>query len=108
MAEDDKGDDHGQGKWDNVSKVIGKSGTGPVASRAKAGEVLQKHQAIEVPHQSIQKPDGAIAQFKASKIGKKAALRQIEVWYEGQLEATKHAVHEAVRVRKAEASRIEP
>lgn len=33
-------------------------------------------------------------------------LKHVQIWYEGQLEAAKHAVEEAVRVRKAEASRV--
>src|SRR5208282_2251621 len=51
-------------------------------------------------------PDGVISQFKAKKIQKKVALKHIEAWYDGQLEAARHAVAEAVTVRKAEASRI--
>jgi len=54
----------------------------------------------------VAKPDGMIAQFKANKIQRNVALKHVEVWYEGRLEATRHAVTEAVRVKKAEATEI--
>jgi hypothetical protein len=106
MADNDGGDSSGGGKWDNISNMIGKSGTASAPSKAKATEALHKHQAVDVPNSLVQKPDGAIAQFKASQIGKRAVLKHVQIWYEGQLEAAKHAVGEAVRVRKAEASRV--
>jgi hypothetical protein len=106
MADDNGSDSGGRGKWDNISKMLGDSGAASASSKARAAEALQKHQAVDVPHSSVQKPDGAIAQFKASQIGRKTALKHVQLWYEGQLEAARHAVAEAVRVRKAEASRV--
>lgn len=106
MADGNGSDSANTGKWANVSKMLGESGATAAPAKAKAAQVLEKHQTVDVPHSPVQKPDGAIAQFKASQIGKKAALKHVQIWYEGQLEAARHAVTEAVRVRKAEASRV--
>jgi len=106
MAEDDADDQDQARKWDNVSEIIARPGGAAPASKTKAVEVLHQRQRLDAPHPSLQKPEGAITQFKANKIGKKAALKHIETWYNGQIEAAEHAVNEAVRVRKAEATKI--
>jgi hypothetical protein len=106
MAEDDAGDQDNRGKWDNVSEIVGRAGGASTPSKTQAVQVLHEHQHLEAPHPSIQKPDGAITQFKANQIGKKAALKHVETWYNGQIEAAEHAVNQAVRVRKAEATKI--
>jgi hypothetical protein len=94
-------------KWENISTIVSKtSSTSQLPSRAKSHEMLRRHQSGEVPHSSPAKPDGIIAKFKASKIEKKAALQHVENWYKGRIEATEHAVKEAVRVHKAEATKI--
>jgi hypothetical protein len=67
---------------------------------------MQTHQKLEAPQAPLQKPQGTIAQFKANQIGKKAAIKHTEAWYKGQLEVAEHAIGEAVRVRKAEATKV--
>jgi hypothetical protein len=76
------------------------------AIREKPAKDLDSHQALEVPQSTVAKPDGAIAQFKHNKLQRKFALQHVELWYEGQLESARHAVTEAIKVRKAEASKI--
>jgi len=95
--------DH-RGKWDKVAEIVDRASGGPTPSKAKAVEMLRQHQHLQVS--SLPKPEGAITQYKASKIGKKPALQHVEAWYKGQIEAVEHAVGEAVRVRKAEATKI--
>jgi hypothetical protein len=106
MAEDDAGDQSNRGKWDNVSEIVSRTGSTRPPSKTKAVEVLHEHQHLQAPHHALQKPDGAITQFKANKIGKKAALKHVETWYNGQIEAAEHAIKEVVRVRKAEVTKI--
>jgi len=104
--EDDGDKGQGSGKWDRISSVIGKPVAVTTPRRPQSVEVLHQQHRLEVPHSSVQKPEAAIAKFKANQIEKRAALRNIEIWYKGQIEAAEHAVKEAVRVRKAEATNV--
>jgi translation elongation factor EF-Ts len=88
-----------------IDKMFEKT-SGGHAVREKPAKDLDSHQALEVPQSTIAKPDGAIAQFKHNKLQRKFALQHVEAWYEGQLESARHAVAEAIRVRKAEASKV--
>ncbi|HJU29041.1 MAG TPA: hypothetical protein VJ718_07720 [Candidatus Binataceae bacterium] len=106
MAEDGASESSKSDKWVNVCRMIADSGAQSAPPRAKIVEPVQKLQSVEVVFSAEQRPDGAIAQFRASQIGRTAALRHVRTWYEGQLEAARHAVEQAIRVRKAEASRV--
>lgn len=66
-------------------------------------ESLRPHSEAVTPA-PVKKPDGVVASYKANKIERKAALAQLDVWYEAQLEVTKTRLAEVVRVRKAEAT----
>ncbi len=88
-----------------IDKVFEKASAGRPGGPKTAG-ALDAHQVVQAPQEVVARPDGVIAQFKANKIQKKVALKHIETWYDGQLEAARHAVAEAVRVRKAEASSV--
>jgi hypothetical protein len=95
------------GRWDKITKIISQSGArGSTPPKRQSLEVLHHQHRLEVPHSSVQKPDAAIARFKANQIERKAALQNVAVWYQGQIEAAEHAVKEAVRVRKAEATKV--
>jgi hypothetical protein len=104
--DDQDGEEKISGKWDRVSSVIDKSHKSSGPAKSKSLEQLHQQQHIQVPHSNVQKPEGAIAQYKANQLGKKVALQQIAIWYRGQIEATEHAVNQVVRVRKAEATKI--
>jgi hypothetical protein len=106
MINDDDDKSVSSSKWNKVSSIIGKPGTVTAPTKRQSVEVLHQQHRLEVPHSAVQKPDSAIAKFKANQIEKKAALRNVEVWYKGQIEAAEHAVKEAVRVRKAEATKV--
>ena len=73
MAEDDVGDQGNRGKWDKVSEIVGRTGNAATPSHTKAVEVLHEHQHLQPPLPALQKPDGAITQFKANKIGEKGS-----------------------------------
>ncbi len=62
--------------------------------------------ALQGPANAVAKPDGIVANFKANKITRRAALEHLEVWYNAQLDVAKHRLAEVARVRKAEASLI--
>lgn len=89
--------------WSTVGGILSKKETSQ-AVVTKAVQVLETQQ--NLPEPPGFKPEGVIAQYKANKLQKKAALEAVEVWYAGQLEMARHAVTEAVRVRKAEASKV--
>jgi hypothetical protein len=88
-----------------IDKMFEKSSAGPETHERRAKD-LDSHQVLEVPQSKIPRPDGTIAQFKHNKLQRKMALQHVEAWYEGQLESARFAVAEAVRVRKAEASKV--
>src|SRR5438093_1156848 len=89
--------------WSEVEGIIGKKDTTQAVIR-KSAQTLEAHQSLPMPPGS--NPAGVITQFKANRLQRKAALEAVEVWYKGQLEIARHAVAEAVQVRKAEASEI--
>ncbi len=49
-------------------------------------------------------PEGFIANYKANKITRTAVLEHLKVFHASQLEAAKHHLIEAVRVRKADST----
>jgi hypothetical protein len=51
-------------------------------------------------------PEGVIANFKANAITKKAAVTYLKMYYEQQLDASRHHLQELVRVRKAESTAV--
>jgi hypothetical protein len=72
---------------------------------------LEVPAAIEPPAESPARPDGdavqvegVVAQYRANKVARKAALAHLEVWYRAQLEVARHRLNEVARVRKAEAT----
>ena len=55
---------------------------------------------------STVKPEGVIANLKANAITRKAAVDYLRMYYEQQLEASRHHLTEVVRVRKAESTAV--
>jgi hypothetical protein len=49
-------------------------------------------------------PKGVLAEFKAKRLTRKAALDQLTVYYDAQLDVVKTRLAETIRVRKAEAT----
>jgi hypothetical protein len=95
--------------WTQVSRALQRrhSDTTMPLNPERPLEVPQKlGRALESGGNSsaVEKPDGFIANYKANKIEREAAIDHLKVWYQSQLEVAKHQLHEVVRVRKAQAS----
>lgn len=87
--------------WELVTKIADKS----QPDQKKPSVALKTHHTI-TSHEGVPaRPDSAIANFKANKEKRKAAIEATRIWYKGQLDVMQHAVSESVRVRKAEASK---
>ncbi len=88
--------------WDKVDRALEKSRTKvkktlPFTAETQSGE--GKALSPDRPD----KPGGVIAQFRASKIGRKVALEKLTAWHEAELQVVKARLTEAVRVHKTEA-----
>jgi hypothetical protein len=59
---------------------------------------------LHAPTDGSERPDGVIAQFKANRVSRRAAMEYLEVWYRAQLEVARHRLSEIARVRRAEAT----
>jgi len=84
--------------WDKVDKVLERShpdASGPLPSLVPEVQHYKENRPA--------KPEGLIAQYKASKIGRKIALEKLTEWHEAELQVVKTQLAEAVRVKKAEA-----
>jgi hypothetical protein len=67
----------------------------PAALQAHVNEVMPAPTA---------NPKGVLAEFKAKRLTRKAALDQLTVYYDAQLDVVKTRLAETIRVRKAEAT----
>ena len=87
----------------------------------KVNQMLQRHQldqslpmkppgtdgpstGLTTPDGEKAKVEGVIANFKAGRIQKRAAVAFLNEFYDRQLEAAKHHLGEAVRIRKAQST----
>ena len=92
-----------------------------VPSNDKVNQMLQRHQldqtmpmtppgsdersvGLTTPTGDQAKPEGIIANFQAGRIQRKAAVAFLNAFYDRQLDAAKHHLGEAVRIRKAEST----
>jgi hypothetical protein len=87
----------------------------------KVNELLQRHQldqtlpmrppgtdaqsaGLSTPEGDRAKAEGMVASFKAGRIQRKAAVAFLNEFYDRQLEAAKHHLSEAVRIRRAQST----
>jgi hypothetical protein len=70
--------------------------TGPGADARSVG--------LTTPTGEVAKAEGMIASFRAGQITKKAAITFLREFYDHQLDAARHHLSEAVRIRKAEST----
>jgi hypothetical protein len=90
--------------WTNVNKVVQRRAMdadlpiNPDAASSPASGIVRPGSNAPVS------PEGVIANFKANKITRTAVLEHLKAFHGAQLEAAKHHLSEAVRVRKADST----
>ena len=94
--------------WSRVESVLNEKAPKPVpAELVPSGDAatlpLEKSDVptpLVVPRPDLMAGQGIIARLKANQVGRKAALEQLQVQYNGQLEILKESISQAVKVHK--------
>jgi len=97
MPNDDKND---RTDWETTNKALSRHDVGQVLpDKAHSGSPLTDSEG-----NTPLIPQTMLAQFQAGGIERRAAVEQLKAWHAGKLEIAEHAITEAVRVKKAEAT----
>jgi len=100
----------GKKDWSRVDGLLGAKDPTPAPT---PGQLVRTHDPALVPAENseipapliVPRPDlmasqGILARLKANQLGRKSALEQLQVQYNGQLDVLKETVSQAVKVHK--------
>ena len=109
MAENDSQQNTGKKNWSLVESVLSSKTSvvpAPVqgAGTHDADIVPATHSSVSppviIPRPDLLASQGILARLKSNKMGRKAALEQLQEQYNGQLDCLKESITQAVKVHK--------